>query len=25
MPPYAGAEDWVMFTWWSRGAAQGAP
>ena len=25
MPPYAGAEDWVMFTWWARGAGQGAP
>ncbi|HXD39379.1 MAG TPA: extracellular solute-binding protein [Ramlibacter sp.] len=22
MPPYAGAEEWVMFTWWFRGPAQ---
>lgn len=20
MPPYAGAEEWVMYTWWARGA-----
>ena len=24
MPPYAGGEDWVMFTWWFRGPAQEA-
>jgi microcin C transport system substrate-binding protein len=22
MPPYAGAEEWVMFYWWSRGNGQ---
>jgi microcin C transport system substrate-binding protein len=22
MPPYAGGEDWVMFTWWFQGPAQ---
>jgi microcin C transport system substrate-binding protein len=25
MPPYANGEEWVMFTWWAKGAAQGAP
>ena len=25
MPPYAGAEDWVMFTWWARQPPQTAP
>jgi microcin C transport system substrate-binding protein len=24
MPPYANGEDWVMFTWWAKGAGQGA-
>jgi microcin C transport system substrate-binding protein len=24
MPPYANGEDWVMFTWWAKGAAEGA-
>jgi microcin C transport system substrate-binding protein len=24
MPSYANAEEWVMFTWWAKGAAQGA-
>jgi microcin C transport system substrate-binding protein len=22
MPPYANGEDWVMLTWWAKGAAQ---
>ncbi|HSV37095.1 MAG TPA: extracellular solute-binding protein [Ramlibacter sp.] len=25
MPPYAGAEDWVMATWWVKGPAPGTP
>ncbi|MBA2675015.1 extracellular solute-binding protein [Ramlibacter sp.] len=25
MPPYASAEEWTMFTWWSRTAAQQRP
>jgi microcin C transport system substrate-binding protein len=24
MPAYANAEEWVMFTWWAKGPAQGA-
>jgi microcin C transport system substrate-binding protein len=24
MPPYANGEDWVMFTWWFKGPADGA-
>jgi microcin C transport system substrate-binding protein len=24
MPPYANGEEWVMFTWWAKGAAQDA-
>jgi microcin C transport system substrate-binding protein len=24
MPSYANAEEWVMFTWWAKGPAQGA-
>jgi microcin C transport system substrate-binding protein len=25
MPPYAGAEDWVMAYWWAKGLTPGAP
>jgi len=25
MPSYAGAEEWVMFTWWAKGLTQAAP